>query len=190
MRLFKSSDYKRIPWKNGGGMLGDIVASPENADLDAFDWRLSTAHVGRDGPFSVFPGIDRIMKITNGSGLRLEIDGLAPVTLVPGSEPFAFPGDVSTHATLTSGPIDNLNIMIRRDRFEASMRTENFKDELWISPNNQGVALIFLLSGNAGAQGADHRVMMEAGDTLLIEKPLMLHVNRPAAACVIDVWGR
>lgn len=190
MRLFKHSDYKKIPWKNGGGMLGDIVASPENAGLDTFDWRLSTAHVGRAGPFSIFPGIDRIMKVTNGTGLTLEIAGLEPQTLTPKSEPFAFPGDAPTHATLVAGPIDNLNIMVRRDRFEAAMRTENVSDDLWISPRIQGVALIFLLSGNAGTQAADERVTMAEGDTLLATSPVMLHVNQPAVACVVDVWPR
>jgi uncharacterized protein len=188
MRLIRSADYHRIPWKNGGGMLGDIIASPEGAGLDSFDWRVSTAHVGRDGPFSVFPSIDRIMKILGGATLRLEIEGMEPVTLTPESAPFAFPGDAPTEAFLGNGPIDNLNVMVRRGKFGASMLQATIRDEFWLSPRPGHTLLMFLEKGTVGAQGETERLVVEEGDTLIATASIMLHTPVPTTACIIEIW--
>lgn len=188
MRLIRSTDYHRIPWKNGGGMLGDIVASPEGAGLDSFDWRVSTAHVGRNGPFSVFPGIDRTMKIMGGAALRLEIAGMQTVNLTPASAPFDFPGDAPTEAFLGNGPIDNLNVMVRRGKFGTSMRQATIRDEFWLSPQPGHTLLMFLERGSVGAQGGSDRQIVETGDTLVTTTPVMLHTSMPATACIIDIW--
>jgi uncharacterized protein len=188
MRLIRSADYKRIPWKNGGGMLGDIIVSPDGAGLDEFDWRVSTAHVGRDGPFSVFPGIDRVMKIVGGAALRLEIAGMDSVTLTPESEPFDFPGDAPTQAFLGDGPIDNLNVMVRRGKFGTSMRQIAIHDEFWLSPQPGHTLLMYLEKGTVGVQGGEERHIVEQGDTLVIANPVMLHVTASATACIIEIW--
>ena len=188
MRLIRSTDYHRIPWKNGGGMLGDIIASPEGAGLDSFDWRLSTAHVGRDGPFSVFPGIDRTMKIMGGVALRLEIAGMRPVTLTPQSAPFDFPGDAPTEAFLDSGPIDNLNVMVRRGRFGSGMRQERLTGKSALSPRQGGVILVYLETGKVIATEGTSTAELDASDTLLLEAPAILHADQPATACIIEIW--
>ena len=190
MRLIPSVDYKRIPWKNGGGMLGDIIASPEGAGLDVFDWRVSTAHVGRDGPFSVFPGIDRVMKILGGSSLKLEIAGHGTVTLTTASAPFHFPGDAGTEASLGDGPIDNLNLMVRRGRFDGCMSEQQIGDEFWISPKPGGTVLMFLQKGTVSAQGGSDRQLVAEGDTLVVTSPAMLNATIPATACIVEVWPR
>eukprot|EP01035_Chromulina_nebulosa_P052956 gene52956-72284_t len=48
-----------MPWRNGQGMTEEIVNFPPESSLADFDWRLSIAHVEKDGPFSVFPGVVR-----------------------------------------------------------------------------------------------------------------------------------
>lgn len=188
MRVIRSADYHRIPWKNGGGMLGDIMASPEGAGLGDFDWRLSTAHVGRNGPFSVFPGIDRTMKILAGTALKLEIAGMASVTLTPATAPFDFPGDALTEAFLGDGPIDNLNVMVRRGRFGTSMNQTTIRDEFWLSPLPGHTLLVYLEKGTVGAQGGEDRQIVETGDTLVATAPVMLHTQTPATACIIEIW--
>ena len=62
-------------WKNGGGVTREIVASPEGAPLDAFDWRVSLADVSADGPFSSFPGVDRTLTVVEGAGMDLMVGG-------------------------------------------------------------------------------------------------------------------
>jgi hypothetical protein len=48
-------------WKNSGGATWEVACSPGSDGLDRFDWRVSTARIERDGPFSMFPGIDRLI---------------------------------------------------------------------------------------------------------------------------------
>ena len=59
------------PWKNGGGVTREIVCQPPGAGMDAFDWRVSIAHIASDGPFSAFAGVDRIITLLEGAGVRL-----------------------------------------------------------------------------------------------------------------------
>jgi hypothetical protein len=105
-----------MPWKNGGGETIEILAGPEGATLDTFDWRLSMARVASDGPFSRFDGVDRTLAILDGAGLVLSIDG-HDTTLTPASAPLSFPGDVATSARLLAGPVTDLNTMTRRGRY-------------------------------------------------------------------------
>ena len=117
MRLLRARDHRVMPWKNGGGSTTEIAAFPDGAGLDAFDWRVSMATVSTDGPFSVFPNIDRTLAVLSGAGIVLDVDdGRAPVCLSGAHLPLAFPGDVATHGALIDGPIVDLNVMSRRGR--------------------------------------------------------------------------
>ncbi len=60
MRVIRSTDYRRMPWKNGSGETAEIAIWPDGVALDAFDWRISMARVAADGPFSAFAGVDRL----------------------------------------------------------------------------------------------------------------------------------
>jgi environmental stress-induced protein Ves len=114
MRVMRSSEYRLMPWRNGGGETMEVAVSPPGAGLDEFDWRVSMARVASDGPFSLFPGIDRTLMITDGRGIRLAIDGFEPVELTADSEPLSFPGDVAASASLIGGSVLDLNVMTRR----------------------------------------------------------------------------
>ncbi|MGH7125687.1 MAG: HutD/Ves family protein, partial [Stellaceae bacterium] len=114
MKIIRSSEYRRMPWKNGGGETVEVAVSPEGASLDAFDWRVSMAHVASSGPFSRFPGIDRTLAVLAGSGIRLGVAGRCTVVLDRDTPAFTFPGGDFTTAELIAGPIDDLNVMTRR----------------------------------------------------------------------------
>jgi environmental stress-induced protein Ves len=120
--LLPASARAAQPWKNGGGVTREIAAHPPGADLASFDWRISTATVASAGPFSQFPGVDRILLVLEGAGLTLRIDGGKAQVLEPGGEPLAFPGDVPVEADLTDGPVTDLNIMVRRGAWAAQAR--------------------------------------------------------------------
>ncbi|MFS8114383.1 HutD family protein [Rhizobium jaguaris] len=122
MRILRASDYKRMPWKNGGGETVEIAVSPDGAGLAEFDWRVSMATVATDGPFSVFPGIDRTLSILDGEGMTLFIEGREPERLTQESDPLPFPADAPTSATLIKGTITDLNVMTQRGRFTHSVR--------------------------------------------------------------------
>ena len=84
MRVLRAADYPRMPWKNGGGETAEILVEPAGAPLDSFDWRLSMARVAADGPFSLFPGVERTPSFSRPTPRR---SGLRPTS--PPMPPFA-----------------------------------------------------------------------------------------------------
>ncbi|UZF92398.1 HutD/Ves family protein [Bosea sp. NBC_00550] len=114
MRIIRAADCKVMPWKNGGGTTTEIAVFPEGAPLSDFDWRISMAHVGTDGPFSSFPGIDRTLSLLTGNGIHLAFGDGETVALDKGTEPFFFAADRAVDGVLVDGPIDDLNVMSRR----------------------------------------------------------------------------
>ncbi|MFF8828940.1 HutD family protein [Streptomyces sp. NPDC015131] len=118
-RVLRAAARTAVPWRNGGGVTREVAAGPEGAGLDGFDWRVSLADVRADGPFSAFPGTDRILTVADGSGMDLEAGGrhLRAERYVP----LRFPGDVPTEGRLVGGPVVNLNVMHRRGALVADV---------------------------------------------------------------------
>jgi environmental stress-induced protein Ves len=111
--LLRAADRTAVPWKNGGGVTREVAAWPPGAGFDDFAWRVSMAEVRSDGPFSMFPGVDRILAVLEGR-LVLSVEGQASITLAHDTPPAAFPGDAPTTARVESGPVLDLNVMTRR----------------------------------------------------------------------------
>lgn len=114
MRVLRFADYRRMPWRNGGGETIEIAVSPEGAGLDNFDWRISMAKVESDGPFSQFEGVERTLSVLEGQGIALSIHGLPPVSLGKARAPFRFDASLKTDAKLNDGAILDLNVMSRK----------------------------------------------------------------------------
>jgi hypothetical protein len=66
-----------VPWRNGGGVMREVVAWRSGSW--GFDWRISIADVNAAGPFSAFPGVDRIIILVEGKRMDLVIDGVEHV---------------------------------------------------------------------------------------------------------------
>ncbi|MFJ7352672.1 HutD family protein [Phyllobacterium sp. NPDC097923] len=120
MRILRSTGHRRMPWKNGKGVTTEIAVFPEGASVDSFDWRISMANVPDSGPFSAFPGIDRVLAVLEGE-MVLGVDGRPPETLGPLSPAIAFPGDTPTSAVVLR-EVTDLNVMVRRGTFSARVR--------------------------------------------------------------------
>lgn len=114
-RLLKPADYVRMPWKDGGGQTTQIAVHPSDSTLSTFDWRVSFADVAVDGPFSRFPGVDRILVLLSGAGMLLSGDAHAVELRAP-FEPYAFSGDNGISCALVDGPVRDFNLMLRRGR--------------------------------------------------------------------------
>ena len=118
MRQWSHQDYHSMPWKNGGGSTTELAIFPQGASLDHFIWRLSTAQVNVDGPFSHFPQIDRTLAILSGDGLILHSDSEQThgqsVHLTQISAPHSFAGELPITAELPGGPVLDLNMMSQR----------------------------------------------------------------------------
>lgn len=164
MKLLRASDHKRMPWKNGGGETVEIAVSPAATGLADFDWRVSMATVATDGPFSVFPGIDRTLSIIDGEGMTLFIEGRDPERLTQASDPLPFAADAPTSATLIDGTITDLNVMTLRGSFSHSVRRFSVDGTIKLAPRG-GVSLILCHRGDAKVA----RLSLSAGDCLLLE---------------------
>lgn len=106
----RPADYSRQPWKNGRGTTTELWRLERDGRLLV---RLSRAAVVEDGPFSLFPGIERNLTVLSGPGFRLTGAGidLRCEPLVP----VAFPGDIEVTATETdSQQSDDFNVMTAR----------------------------------------------------------------------------
>lgn len=110
MRHLTPADYTRQPWKNGKGITTELARAEAGG---ALLWRLSMATVAEDGPFSIFPGIERNLTVISGPGFRLVGAGLA-LDCLPFT-PVAFPGDVMVAAEGTGGQVsEDFNVMTAR----------------------------------------------------------------------------
>lgn len=113
--VLRAAGREALPWKNGGGVTREVAAYPEGAGLAGFHWRVSLADVAQGGPFSVFPGVDRVITVVRGAGMVLTVDGVEH-RIDRRYRPFAFPGDAGTDCRLLEGPLLDFNVMTRRDR--------------------------------------------------------------------------
>jgi environmental stress-induced protein Ves len=96
MRHLTTADYRTMPWANGRGTTVELLRED---GPDGLLFRLSMASVIEDGPFSVFPGIERNLTVISGPGFRLDGPGLSlpckPLV------PVAFAGDLPLQAART-----------------------------------------------------------------------------------------
>jgi environmental stress-induced protein Ves len=116
-----------------------------------FDWRISIAEVSEAGPFSRFPGVDRIITVVDGEGMDLVIDGVEHV-LGP-HEPLSFDGASSTECIRIAGPVRDLNVMTRHDRLSATVAIRDLSATRPIAIDHSQV--LVLLTGSAVVVGAD-----------------------------------
>jgi len=109
IEIQRAVDRTPQPWKNGLGVQYEIVC--DGSLPDDWTWRLSTADITQDVPFSVFAGVNREFCVADGNGVVLTINGVEH-RCEPGSIT-KFRGDDVVFATLIDGPMKALNLMVR-----------------------------------------------------------------------------
>ena len=182
-RILRSSDYQRMPWKNGGGTTTEIwkAASPAGEML----WRLSIADVASDGPFSEFPGIDRWIMVISGKGMELTIDGLGTKRLDRPFEHLFFPGDATTDCRLIDGPIRDFNFMIARSFGEGTLQVLQLTAGM-AAPLGENTAAVYVLAGSVEIESNDIR-QLTTGDTWIAEQPGKVKITGEALLAVISI---
>lgn len=111
------------PWKNGGGATRELACWPQGADMEHFDWRVSVATIAASGPFSRFAGVDRVITLLTGDGVRLrQPDTGIDHRLDRALQPFAFAGDGVMDCELLGGTSQDFNLMTHRGRLQGAVR--------------------------------------------------------------------
>ncbi|MFZ9627905.1 MAG: HutD family protein [Ilumatobacteraceae bacterium] len=147
-----------MPWRNGGGLTRELVV----VGTEPFDWRLSAATIAADGPFSEFVGIDRILMLLRGDGVRLRFsDDASSETLDRPGAFVAFGGERPVEAALLGGSTTDLNLMWRRDRYRACVQP-------CLDAPSTDVVVVHVRDGSCTVEsggGDPGRVRLDAGDT-------------------------
>ncbi len=186
--VLRAHDRPASPWKNGGGTTRQIAVFPEGAGLADFDWRVSLATVAAAGPFSTFPGVDRLMLVLSGR-LTLDMAGASPVTLDGASPTFAFPGDAPVSALAPAAPVTDVNVMVRRERFTARLERRRIAGTAAVV--SQDVTLILCRVGGVAVALATHADELGAWDVARIEGArgalIRLRSAAPADLVVVHV---
>jgi environmental stress-induced protein Ves len=109
VKLQRFVEHRKMPWINGRGVTHEVAVAQLG---DSWDWRLSIAEVSEDGPFSVFPGVDRVLVVATGNGMTLTIAGQS--LKLARFESATFDGESEALGELTNGSVYDLNLMVRR----------------------------------------------------------------------------
>lgn len=181
-RILRAAGRTTAAWKNGGGTTREIAASP-GATTEAFDWRVSLADVAADGPFSVFPGVDRTLTVVEGAGMDLMVGGEHHIVDEP-YWPHDFPGDLDTDGRLLAGPVMNLNVMYRRDRTRAE--TAVVRGTLRLMAPEGGAVLAVALEDGAVIDGTDTELGRYDAVSVRGRAPVVLRTQGYAALVTLS----
>lgn len=170
--LLQPQDYRRMPWKNGLGMTTELAVSPSNAGLvgKPFDWRVSLAEIETSCEFSLFPGYDRSILLSEGAGMELSFDSAPPQRIEQRYQPFNFKGEWQTYCRLLNGPVRDFNVISVRAKLTHACEVVTSLSSINWQPHS-GVLLIHCFAGGLILEGAnDRQVELDTRHTLLLEK--------------------
>lgn len=184
LKRFSIEDLPASPWKNGGGSTREIVCRPPSAGMDGFDWRVSIATIAQTGPFSAFPGVDRVIMLLEGDGVHLHSSCGIDHRLDQKHEPFYFHGEVALECTLVGGTSTDFNVMTRRCTLRADVKVLRGARSIPVSP--QG--LLLALRGKWQLHDDDTKQTCLAGQGLWWDAvPLAWQIS-PLEDCAALVW--
>lgn len=143
------------PWKNGGGLTREIARREENG---ALIWRISLANVDRDGPFSQFAGLMRVLTVIDGAGIDLRSPN--SVIMARFGAPVRFSGELPVEGRLIGGPIRDLNVIFDPTRIRADVNAMFHPARVTLGPVLSG---FFVINGP-----------VTADDALLVQRAFVL----------------
>ena len=146
-----------MPWANGRGTSYEIASDRNEAG--EWTWRLAMAPVNEDGPFSRIECVNRSLAVVEGAGMLLSVDRkklqCLPMQVV------RFRGDAITEATLTDGPIMDINMMVRRKEADGEMAIISDAGLL------NGANIVVAIGGTTQVKCGDAIIDLERHDSLL-----------------------
>ncbi|CAN5923463.1 hypothetical protein BH11MYX4_BH11MYX4_45960 [soil metagenome] len=164
MRRLVPAEYRRMPWRNGGGTTTEILVEPGSGER--FVHRVSVADVASDGPFSRFEGYDRHIMLLSGDGMTLDCGSHGVIDLRAPFVPRAFSGDWDVHGALVAGPVRDFNLIVDRARASSSLevRLLELREALPCPPGS--TCIVHIIDGELSNASP--------GDTLVVDAPCWL----------------
>lgn len=142
--------------------------------------------MAEDGPFSVFPGVDRTLSVLEGNGIDLTVDGREATRLTQQSAPLAFPADAPTTARLVDGPIRDLNVMSRRGAFSHLV---DDRSAPMLDSHSDHCRLVFCKRGDLHVSSGNHDDTLGPQDALLCAMGEVISVTGEGALIVVTLHG-
>lgn len=180
LELLPATLHRRERWKNGGGWTREILRSPKEGE---WQWRVSVAEVGSDGPFSPFPGCDREIVLLAGQGMTLDFDDGESYRLQPPHGRLRFPGERPLSARPVEGPTLDFNLIWKREAIDAQLLHRPIVGSMLFFGEPSVSWLLYVLAGQARTPAgllevgdaacwrADHgRLVIEGGGELLLAR--------------------
>ena len=174
MMVQRAVNRTPVPWKNGLGVQYEIIC--DGSLPGDWTWRLSTADITQDVPFSSFPGVTREFCVADGNGVVLNINGVDH-RCEPGSVTM-FRGDDVVFATLIDGPMRALNLMVRDGAKSRSLS---------LSTTDQGVAIcsvVVSLGSTSNLVVDGDQIAMQNLDALIFDSPITIQVADGVVATI------
>jgi environmental stress-induced protein Ves len=169
LRVLHPRAYRRTRWQNDGGWTTEIASEPMADPAQGFRWRVSIADIESDGPFSVFPGVDRDLLLLAGKGIELDINDAPPLRLDQRFQRTHFAGEDAVGCRLLAGPTRDFNVMARRGIVSAEVHARPLNGTMLVFAEAGATWLVHVFAGQASARSADETVAAETGETLVVE---------------------
>jgi len=169
LHLIQNRDLRWTPWKNGGGRTRELAVWPAGASMGQpqLGWRLARAECSQPGPFSSFPGFDRLLvPLDRDLGLRHE--STQSLRRVRRGECARFAGEWSTHVELPEGPARDLNLLCARGQWNGTLAWLPLARRRVLEEFDRGHLVLHLVEGalRVRATGAEEARQLQPGDTL------------------------
>ena len=174
MMVQRAVNRTPVPWKNGLGVQYEITC--DGSLPDDWTWRLSTADITQDVPFSSFLGVTREFCVADGNGVVLNINGVDH-RCEPGSVT-TFRGEDVVFATLIDGPMRALNLMVRDGSTARPLRITRVGQHIV-----QCQAIVAIMGPALVVVDGD-RIAMQNLDALIFDSPITIQVADGVVATI------
>ncbi len=164
--VIPANEYRRERWRNQLGWTREVYKSP---DEGAWDWRLSIAEIERDAEFSAFPGVDRVLVLLAGNGVRLRFNDGEVQELHPPHSKWRFAGERGLVGELIDGPTHDFNLMWRRERVRAELWHRPLVGPMVIFVEPGTTWAVHLMAGQAQFVDESGLSPLAAGDSAILQ---------------------
>jgi environmental stress-induced protein Ves len=178
-----------VPWKNGGGSTTEIAIEPPGALLTDFDWRISLATITQDGPFSIFPGVDRTLALVEGPGLVLDVANSGRFVLGDDDIIIEFAGEAVIEATLNGGPTIDFNVMTRRAVCHHKFGIRRVSGSSVFAPRGERTVLFLAEGEGLSVSSDDERIGLVRFDAIVFDTGTLWTMEADEATVyIVDIF--